>query len=301
MKKLFMVLISAMLMLTTVLGAVKDYNIYVDNKLVETDVKPFISGETTVVPISFIARELGATVEWKSPNVTITKGDIQLVLTNTSNIVYKNGVPIYTDYITFSQEGRIFVPVRFISDQLGYSVAYEEVNNGEKIQCNINIDSTKTVETNISIIKEDSAFVLSDDGKWGYTIHTTPNIQYLVFVKNMDTGEVKQVNIEWLKINNIFWTKNNKLLYTYEVPAGESRTFILYNPVDGEFTYLVDCLDLYYIPSMDSVMVRNRFVRGETFVDECAIINLGTKESKDISKAEYDDYLVKYKDEIIKR
>ncbi len=307
MKKLICLLTVTMLMATNVFGAEKVYNVYVDNNLVELDTQPEVFRGYTYVPISFIAREFGATVTWERPTVTIVKDDVELVLTVGSNVVYKNGVKSYTDYNVFLTNGRVMVPVRLISDAFGYAVDYSENNNGTNINGNIKIDTTKQQDTNNGFVENNEEYVLTDDGKFGYKVKDTDDpalgkIQ-IVYTKNMETGEIYQVFVERMPIEELLWTTDNQLLYTYVAPKNETRVFRLFNPANNDFSFVVDCYNLYYIPSLNSILyTKNAYENNvPTENGKYNIMTLSDEKNTEITKAEYEQYLEKYKNEIIER
>ncbi|NLI13165.1 MAG: polysaccharide deacetylase family protein [Peptococcaceae bacterium] len=78
-----------------------------------------------------IFEALGADVSWNSENQTILakKGDISVSLTIGSKVAFKNNQEIALDVPPFITDGRTMVPVRFVSECLGYSVKWEAEKN----------------------------------------------------------------------------------------------------------------------------------------------------------------------------
>lgn len=96
------------------------------NKLVV----PYIKNDRTLVPLRFISESIGAEVLWEDgwDYCLIKKGDKEIKITFGSAEFEVNGekftyeAPIETVY------DRTMVPVRFISEHLGYGVYWNEIN-----------------------------------------------------------------------------------------------------------------------------------------------------------------------------
>lgn len=95
-----------------------------DNKAV----KPYIKDDRTMVPLRFIAEELGATVGYDDATraITITLGDIVMGLTVDQKAYTLNGEAYEMDCAAEILEDRTFVPVRFVTEALGKSVEWLE-------------------------------------------------------------------------------------------------------------------------------------------------------------------------------
>ncbi len=96
------------------------------------EVAPYTVNDRTVVPVRVISETFGADVAWDeaTETVTITKGDkvIKLVIGKTTATV--NGEEVTLDVAPFTENDRTLLPVRFVSEVLGYSVDYVEYNEG---------------------------------------------------------------------------------------------------------------------------------------------------------------------------
>ncbi|MDO5478567.1 MAG: discoidin domain-containing protein [Clostridia bacterium] len=99
---------------------------------VTLDVAPYIENGTTFIPLRGLLELMGAEIGWDGDvqGVTIKKGDTEIYLQIRYKNVYvtttKNGKLMYTllapPRIT---DNRTFVPIRFISEHLGYNVAWD--------------------------------------------------------------------------------------------------------------------------------------------------------------------------------
>ena len=98
------------------------------------DVAPYIVNGTTLIPLRGLLELMGAEISWNGENETIgVKGkEIDLTLQIDYKIVHVNdpvcGNIKYTlRTVPVIKDSRTFIPVRFVSEQLGYTVAW----NGE--------------------------------------------------------------------------------------------------------------------------------------------------------------------------
>ena len=96
-------------------------NLSVNGVVYEKDAAPVIRNDRTLVPIRFITESLGGKVDWngitKTVTLTIDGREIKMTIGKT---LEKYGVaPVIID-------GRTFVPVRFVADELGANVAWDD-------------------------------------------------------------------------------------------------------------------------------------------------------------------------------
>ena len=110
----------------------KDIRLIINYQQVEPTVAPVISNNTTLVPIRIISEELGSRVNWDNTKkrVTIQKGKDVIELYIGSKTAYVNGKAVTLLTTPIIKQGTTLVPIRFISEQLG---AYVEWDNTEKI------------------------------------------------------------------------------------------------------------------------------------------------------------------------
>ena len=82
----------------------------------------------TVVPARFIAENLGATVEWDDIGriVTITKGSTIILIQIDNPVARVNGIEVILDQPAVTLNGRTVVPARFIAENLGATVEWDE-------------------------------------------------------------------------------------------------------------------------------------------------------------------------------
>ncbi len=97
----------------------------------ENDVAPKIVNDRTMLPIRFIAEALGAEVIWTEtePNkILIKKENIEIIINIGSDTTLVNGKKVELDSPTFIENDRTYLPLRFISENLGAKVEWVEDN-----------------------------------------------------------------------------------------------------------------------------------------------------------------------------
>ncbi len=94
---------------------------------IQMDTAPFIKDSRTFVPVRFISENLGAKVSWdpdtREVKIESENNVITLIIGNSTLI--KNGAEIQMDTAPFIKDSRTFVPVRFISENLGAKVSWD--------------------------------------------------------------------------------------------------------------------------------------------------------------------------------
>jgi uncharacterized membrane protein len=98
-----------------------------DGKQISFDVQPFIRDGRTIVPARAIAEALGAQVVWDSGtrSAVITKGEMTIRLPIGSKNAQVNGKTVALDVPAEIQNGRTLVPLRFLAENLKFSVSWD--------------------------------------------------------------------------------------------------------------------------------------------------------------------------------
>lgn len=98
----------------------------------ELDVAPYIVNGSTMIPLRGLLEEMGALITWNGENETITIDNGQNIITLQiwNYLVYVEGTRYGTLRYTLLNppiisESRTFIPIRFISEQLGYKVTWD--------------------------------------------------------------------------------------------------------------------------------------------------------------------------------
>ena len=94
----------------------------------KNDVAPKIVNDRTMLPIRIVAESLGGTVTWNGElqRVTIQKGADVILITIGADTAYVNGTAVKLDAAAFVENGRTYLPLRFVSETLGAQVAWKD-------------------------------------------------------------------------------------------------------------------------------------------------------------------------------
>ncbi|WP_232698130.1 family 10 glycosylhydrolase [Brevibacillus daliensis] len=105
-------------------------SIFLDGQQVHTDVAPFIipNVNVTMVPLRIISESLGAEVNWDQSRETATIRTTETTLQMTVNEkkAFVNGNSVALDAAAQNKQGRVMVPLRFVSEQLGLQVNWDQ-------------------------------------------------------------------------------------------------------------------------------------------------------------------------------
>lgn len=101
-----------------------------NGQILESDVPPYIKSETALVPLKVISQGIGAGVVWNqaAKTVTITSDLHTIVLTLKSKSALVDGLPIQMDMPMQAVSGRTLAPLRFVGEQLGMDVNWNQAN-----------------------------------------------------------------------------------------------------------------------------------------------------------------------------
>ena len=125
----------------TIVLTIDEHDALVYGTTKTNDVAPKIVNDRTMLPARFIAENLGATVEWDGEKqlVTITgknekQEDVTILITIGSDYAKVNGEDVKLDSPAFVENDRTYTPIRFISENLGATVEWNETEQTVTIQ-----------------------------------------------------------------------------------------------------------------------------------------------------------------------
>ncbi len=98
--------------------------IYVNNQYLPLDTMPLLAEGTTFVPLRVVSSALGAEVSWQNGEARIVQGDKTITLRPGEPNANVNGQSVRLFAAPRTDSGRIMVPLRFVSEQLGATVQY---------------------------------------------------------------------------------------------------------------------------------------------------------------------------------
>lgn len=206
---------------------VKEVPVMMDGQAFISDVPSFVYVDRTLVPVRFVAESFGADVQWDQKTKTatvlhdnkvvkLTIDSSKVVVNNQSKTLDKNSIP---KLVTFSNnDSRTMVPVRFISEVLGYDVGWDSVNqvayinskgeNIEVIDLNPIIDvPNPEVPVNPTLPEKPEVVVPS----------TTASINGIKAVKGSTDNHTLVINSNQpIKYKTLFLPDSNKLVIDIE-------------------------------------------------------------------------------------
>lgn len=141
-----------------------DISLYLDGKLLKTDVPPVVEAERSFVPVRSIFEKMGAEVTWigSRQQVIIRSVKARIVLNLDSKTAYVNNKAVELDVAPFALNGRTLVPVRFVSEELGYDVKWNGTDNSVHISTKgkVKEEAVSTVN-NIEIAEKGGSSVIT--------------------------------------------------------------------------------------------------------------------------------------------
>ncbi|WNS44327.1 family 10 glycosylhydrolase [Paenibacillus sp. MMS20-IR301] len=123
-------------------AAAAQITIELDGVSLSSDVPPYITRtNVTMVPAGVISKGLGAGVIWDqaSKTATISKGNDVLKLTSGSKTAVVNDARVSLDTSVQITQGRVMVPLRFVSEQLGLQVVWNQATKHVALYSNAEI------------------------------------------------------------------------------------------------------------------------------------------------------------------
>lgn len=118
----------AMVLIVSSLGQVasaasKEVTVTVDAKKVNfPDGKPLLEESRVLIPVRFVSEALGAKVDYKNRTVLIKQSAKSISMKVNTSIVTSGDKRIFLDVPARLQKGRVYVPLRFVSEALGANV-----------------------------------------------------------------------------------------------------------------------------------------------------------------------------------
>jgi len=109
--------------------------VFYNNSQMSFDVPPTSVNGRILVPVKAIFEKLGATVEWDGSTKTVIaiRGNTVIELKIDSKYALVNGKKVELDAPLKAIKGRTFVPIRFVSENLGAKVDWDSTNKIVKI------------------------------------------------------------------------------------------------------------------------------------------------------------------------
>ncbi|MDY0234969.1 MAG: N-acetylmuramoyl-L-alanine amidase family protein [Gudongella sp.] len=186
---------------------VREVAVLMDGNALKSEVPSFIMGDRTLVPIRFVAESFGAVVGWDNDTRTasVSHNGNQVDLSIDSDIVMVNGNKVQLDgnstpkLVTFKElnDSRTMVPVRFISEVLGYTVGWDNGSYTAEITSPSSTNPPETTNVMINNIE----LIKSPAGNHSIKISSDKELKYTTSYLSASNKLV--IDIENSKLNNL--------------------------------------------------------------------------------------------------
>ena len=95
---------------------------------VSSDTSPLIRNDCTALPLRFVVEALGGSIVWEADarTATLSLGETEIKIEADSDIAFVNGLPMETRLPAFIENDRLYLPLRFVAENLGCRVLWME-------------------------------------------------------------------------------------------------------------------------------------------------------------------------------
>ena len=120
-------IVQAFMPISGVFASGKDINIYVHDKIVKSDVAPFIKNDRTMVPLRVISENLGYHVKWnqEKQEVRVSNKNAEVKLYIGKKEAMKNDQKEVLEVAPVMKKDRTFVPLRYIAETFNQVVIWD--------------------------------------------------------------------------------------------------------------------------------------------------------------------------------
>jgi len=127
-KKIIPIMLIIIISMLKVSFADDEIKLFYNDEPLFSDALPFMENSRTLVPVRVIMEAFGYEVSWDegSETAVIESPDTTITLTKNSDTAYINGNKVIMDVKAQIVVGRIFVPIRFVSENFGYNVYWND-------------------------------------------------------------------------------------------------------------------------------------------------------------------------------
>lgn len=145
----------------------KDIKLFINGEDIKSDVAPFIENNRTLVPVRVISENLGYDVGWDAKNqtVSISGNDKKIIMPVNSTKVTVNNKKKNLDVPAKVSKNRTFVPVRFIAENLGTTVDWDNENRAVIIGEGYKKSTNSFEEAKVTRVVDGDTIVVNLKGK----------------------------------------------------------------------------------------------------------------------------------------
>ncbi len=167
---------------------------YSEGVALEADVPAMVIDGTTLVPIRFVGDLLGATIGWDSEikeaivqteeKIILLDVGSEFAIVNNEKVELSTGVSV--ELVVYDGIARTLVPLRFVSEQLGATVNYDETTHTidiipyvpeideDDVDAELDVEADLDADLDESDDSDNSDFVFDENATWAEWIYTDP-------------------------------------------------------------------------------------------------------------------------------
>ena len=283
MKKILAFVLSAMLCVMLCFGAFAAETVeikmtigenvgYVNGEAKALDAAPIIRGNRTMLPVRFVAENLSAAVAWDPTTSTavLTTDSVTIEITIGASTAKVNGEDVALDAPAFIENNRTYLPVRFVAENLGATVAWDGAT------------STATITLGAASESDTDDYTMTYPDGFDYT--SADLTQYVKL------GQYKGLDIEAP-------TVSDEELSAYS--AGILAYYGTYESVTGRTAQVGDMVEINFVGKVDGVAFDGGSAENYSltigeglFIDgfEDGIVGMAIGETKNVNVVFPEDY-----------
>lgn len=190
----------------------------------KSNAAPLIKDDRTMIPLRAVSESLGFKVEWQQSNnvITISKNNRQLNLQIGSTTATVDGTTVEMGVKPLLVGNLTYVPLRFISENLGYNVYYSQAGANQQVAAHIYI-------TSYSVLPDQEISRAFSDSNHYYQVPARNDQNAFMALKESGTTQAG------LRIGDSV----DKVIQLYGIPAEPVRRSDYYtDKFSGTITYL---------------------------------------------------------------
>lgn len=200
---------------------------------------PFITGNSTLVPLRFVSTAFLADVSWETGTKTASIRNKKLLITISPGKAHAlvNGNRVNLTAPARLKHGTIYVPLRFISKILGAEIQWNEANR----TINISLNRYKHQQAGFKFVCPSQLQLYNEDtetasfagpGSRALVIQKASNSVFNLQPENANLTDVKVL----LQSENELWIKKGNLIMAYKLVSDKENFFIVtYGTVEAIF------------------------------------------------------------------
>lgn len=240
-----------------------DPNGYVNGEAKTLDAAPIIRHDRTMLPVRFVAENLGASVSWDgaTSTATVTSGETEIKITIGAETAVINGEAKTLDAPAFIENSRTYLPVRFVAEALGASVSWDGATSTAIITAGVSDTDGKAILTKLSALNthiEENSHAKADT-----PAYIEADMRSLIELSSATTGQARYDKAQYPRIKqkndgsyimfwqygsfgpHIYYSFSNDLVH-WEAPqvlynASQYKFPCDYTDTGTDTTYFVNC------------------------------------------------------------